>query len=185
MLVGSQVATRPFIPATTETVESPSAPLSALAAEALLASGGDTSAAAKVLLRELLLKHPEYYAWRADLAMSAWAKDQIRSARTECRSRIEMSASTPTRDGTLSASTVQSLALAYMHWPVYGRVLLKDATKGEIDMAVQKYRNDASTYQRRAKWLSAVAAKLPDDDTRVSDVLDEAAVARLAARFKV
>ena len=183
MLVETLIEGRSFVPATAEVAESPSAPLAQLAADALMAADGDSSEAARHLLRALLLGHAEYYAYRSELAMLAWAKEQVRHAGSGLRGRIEFSA--PQKTGALAPETASLMAAAYLNWPLNGRTTLRNATKADIDQAVQKYQHDASVYSRRAKWLQAVAKQLPDNETKVGDVLSEEAIAKIAARFKV
>lgn len=163
--------------------EEPAAPLGALSAQAIAASDGDAELAASILLSSLESAHRDYYTWRSAMAMRAWAREQIRHAGSHIRARIEFSA--PKRTGALAAETLNLLAAAYLNWPLNGRTTLRNATKADIDQAVQKYQQDASTYSRRAKWLEAVAKRLPDDETKVGDVLSEEAIAKIAARFKV
>jgi hypothetical protein len=170
------------------TAERPKAPIAELAADAVERTDGDTSRGARILIAVLKAEYREFYAMKADESMMLWAQNQIRGARSALRARISNAPRgrmSVVGQSALSAETLRDVATVYMSWPVLPGVLLANAMRDQLREATDKYRRDSSVYIRRAGWLDAIADALPDDDTPVSEAMNEKQVAALAAQFQV
>lgn len=165
----------------------PKCPLTDIASEACQKTKGDTTKGALLLLKILLTQWPDYYAETSERVMLYWAQDQIKGARSRWRNHIASAPTghVPKSHQSLSSQTLESSADSWLNWPVIPGVLLRDATRVELFQMAHKYLGDAETYTRRGKWLLAIAKALPDDHTRVAQVLDEEKVDALARKFKV
>lgn len=163
--------------------------VSAIAAEAVARTDGDTIEGAKVLLTTIMKEWPEFYQAKASEAMLLWAQEQIRHARTRARHTIACSARGRSAEAGPAARGVKTLAdteqVMYMNWVVLPGITLANATRGDLSAAVEKYRADADVYIRRSGWLNAIAEQLPDDEQTVGHVMNETKVAKLAAKFNI
>lgn len=161
--------------------------LTELAQDAVIESNGDTAESAALFLKRLKREHKDVYLLRAEDAMRNWAQDMIRHARTSLRGRL---ASAPSGAMThsnqaLDVESLNSASLAWFDWPVLPGVMLRDATKADLDKASLLYLSHATVYTKRGNWLHSIAEALPDDVTPVSAVLSEGAVASLASTHGV
>lgn len=161
-------------------VSEPKKSVAKLAAEAIELSEGDTAGAAERLLKALKLSLPEVYSDIQSRAMMNWAMAEVRNAKGAIRSIIERRVGTDNGPSRITSM----VRYGYLDWQL-GEVTLRNATRQQIEDAVKKYRHDATVYLRRAKWLEAVAKKLPDDETTVGDALSEEQLAQIASRFKI
>lgn len=161
--------------------------LAEIANEACVATDGDTSEGAKKLLQILKRRHHDFYKEKARETMFLWAQDQMRNARTRLRGQL---ASGPRGRMTVAnqavdSASLKSAAAAWFGWPVLPGVMLGDAKREHLELAARVYLRDAAVYTKRGQWLKAIADACPDDDTKVSDALDEATIEKMAAEFGV
>jgi hypothetical protein len=172
--------------------------LTALAREALESVQGDREKAAPVFLRNLRNENLGEYEYRVSVAMRAWAHEIISMTDRKKRDAISEGAPTPRDDSPeakkarmtqpnqpLTASSLKSVAYAWFDWPVLPGVMLRNATRADLNAAAQNYFKNSNTMTRRANWLSAIAEKLTDDTTKVADALKESDVAMLAEKHRV
>lgn len=183
--VASEAGTESWTPGTL-----PSVNMTALAREALANSGGDRDRAAGLFLRQLKLLNPAEYEARVAASVRVWADQVIRNSDNARRHIIERGAipdpsGRPVSRQALSSESLRAAAFAWFDWPVLPGVALRDATRAELNEAAQSYFKNSSIMARRANWLSAISEKLPDGSAKVSEVLTESDVARMAGSHRV
>ncbi len=161
--------------------------LTEIATDAVIEANGDTAASATLFLSRLRKEHKAVYSQKSDEAMQGWAQDMIRHARTSLRNRLATapSGSMTQSHQSLDAESLTSAAIAWLDWPVLPGVMLRDATKADLDKASGFYLSHATIYTKRGNWLHSIADALPDDATKVSAALSEDAIAQLASTHGV
>lgn len=167
--------------------ESSKVPLAELANAACIATDGDTSEGAAKLINSLKNGYRDFYKEKAREVMFFWAQTQIGSARSRLRSQL---ANPPKGRMTVAnqavdSASLKSAAAAWFGWPVLPGVMLGDAKREHLQAAAVAYMRDADTFAKRGKWLDAIARAMPDDDSKVSDVLNEGVIAQMACDFGV
>lgn len=160
--------------------------LTKIAQAVLVEHGNDSEKASAAFLSALARELPAVYNQKQREAMGYWADRYISDARTELRSEIADvgSAKPPPPMQPLGIESLKAFSYSWFNWPVNGK-LLGQAVRTDLLAAVQSYRRDAETILHRGNWLEAIAKKLPNDSTPVSKVLNEAAIAKLAAQHGV
>lgn len=158
-----------------------------VAIEAYIESSGDPEASAALFLKRLRKDHRDFYTKKAEDSMRLWAQDQIKHARRGMRETLAFypQGQMTTPNQPLTEASLRSVSLVWFDWPVLPGVMLRDATKADLEKASAAYMAQATTHTKRAAWLRAVAESLPDDATKVSAALTEDAVAQLASTHGV
>lgn len=161
-------------------MEDGSTSLNQIAARCLDDAGGDWQAAA-LAMRVEIDADPEL---REDLLgplISGAIWDRIRHAGHKLRIKCQ----TPNA-GSDSAEGIRLMAQEtrrrLLDFPLRGGKRLGDATRPEVADAADWYETLRKANGKNAKWLHAVAKKLPDDEKVVSDVLSEKQAHALLAR---
>lgn len=157
-------------------------PIPELAADAAAKMENEDDAA-ELLLKMLRTKHRALYKEKANEMMHGWARELVRHAKTAAR-REKSKGQTPAQAQGLSADTIRMATEWWLNWPL-SQGMLGDATRPLLLNDSQRYIKSAETQRKRGAWLAAIAEALPDDASKVSDVLNEEAVAKLAAQFGV
>lgn len=155
--------------------------------ECSLETAGDVNAAATLLLDVLRRSYQLFFAEMQKNALHAAATQLIYRQAWANRSRIAAQAQSESQQlaAERSVAAFRSIALKWMDWPVLPGVPLKNAKKAHLDAASSKYLTDSKTYAARGNWLAAIAKKLRDDKTPVSDAMTEQEAAKLAKQFGV
>ena len=126
-----------------------------------------------------LFRQPSYRPLVIDLAVEYCLGLAIRDERRQ----LSEDSAGPGRLATTSinpADAIEALAeTRLMRWRVTSELLLGDATKGALMWKYRSLYNHAKGTLAHAWWLKAVAQALPDDTTKVKDVLTEADLRRL------
>lgn len=161
--------------------------LTEMAADAVIEAKGDTAASVTLLLKRLRKDHRDLYNQKAEDAMRAWAQEMIRHGRGSLRTRLADAPIGAVTEGhqPLNAESLRSVGMAWFDWPVLPGVMLRDATKADLEKASGVYLCHAAVYVKRGNWLHSIAEALPDDATKVSAALSEDAVAQLASTHGV
>ncbi len=171
----------PAKPATTVVLN-----LGQLAMEAAEQADGDTARGAENLMGKILDEFPDFYQRKSKELFVLWAQDQIRNSRNHMRSRLANKIYRPPASmQPLNSQSLRSAASAWFGWPVLPGVLLGQANRAQLEKAAADYQQQANTMLRRGEWLSAIADAMPQDDSIVSAVLNESAIADMAKQFGV
>lgn len=128
------------------------------------------------LATELLIEKLEDPAIRRAVSVDALrmaSRSVISSTRTNERDRIERLERQRRDHGAAIRAEAATLNACLMDFPLPHGGTLRQADRPKIELAVSHYEKTAATSIRRAAWLKAVAAKLPEGKT-VGDALTEA-----------
>lgn len=146
-----------------------------LAAEHLRKAEGDTAEATRSLIA-LLTGDPSVRAAVIDAAVEEAARSMVGHAMRAERAAI-WSGRAPTPKTSVTAFA-GGMARSLLDFPLAGGLRLGDATREEVAAQAALYaalRDDAA---RKARWLTAIAAALPEG-ARVRDAMTEAQVSAL------
>lgn len=159
-----------------------------LAEDCSVACNYEIREAAGLFLQRLRIEDIALYEKKQREAMFAWAVDQVRSATYAIRGQIAYGTLGPASRAPLQplgVDTLRSMAFSWLDWPVRDGVPLRNATRATLDESSRNYLVHAKTYTARGRLLGEISKRLPDDQTRVADVLSESDIFKLAVRFKV
>lgn len=163
------------------------ASITEMASAAIVEFGNDVPAAAEALLKRLKRENPEAYKEKARDALACWAREEVAQARNRIRTQIIDGEATGYRAPVYRQRDIDSLrtyVLSWFNWPLLPGVMLRDATRTQINEASGTYLRDAATFNKRGKWLAAIAERLPDDTTKVSTALTEDAIRKDGHRVR-
>ena len=95
--------------------------------------------------------------------------------------RLNEQAFNATKKSGLSPPKVRrgSGAALLLNYRINGGLRIRHAKRPDLSEAISLNRGRATVYGKKADWLERVCARLPDDDTPVGKVLDEAALRAL------
>jgi hypothetical protein len=158
-----------------------------LARECDSEAAGDERKALELFEKRFRERGGEAFTEFAESAITARCLETLRLARHAERAAIiarsrELPKATAKRT---AADRMSSYAELWYGWPITGGLRLRDAKRGDLIAAADKYLGDAKIYTARGNWLAAIAQAMPDDLARVSDVMTAERVAELARAHEV
>jgi hypothetical protein len=157
--------------------EQPAPTFYALAAEAMRANGGDTDAAEQTVFEQI----------QSDVSLlRAMIRDAVRIAASVSVTMVNGNKRAVVFDHAkqladqrkAAEGTVRVIAASILDMPLADGTKLRDATRFEVVEAAERYRNLSSTMAHRARWLEAIAERVPDG-RRIGDVLTDDAAQRI------
>ena len=129
---------------------------------------------AKAAIREALAKPGVAEALTNDI-LTAIVNQMAHAQATAHRARIVKAAPLPGRASVIALAT--GLDNAMLAWPVNGKEL-RNATRDDLAIAINKYDAASASARRTANWLTHILQALPADKT-VGEALSEERVTEL------
>jgi predicted NBD/HSP70 family sugar kinase len=87
----------------------------------------------------------------------------------------------PTRAKTSVAALGKGIRESLLNFPMAGGLRLRDANRAAVSAQAQMYATHGADMMHKARWLATIAARLPDDDATVGEVLTDGEVETLQA----
>jgi hypothetical protein len=153
-------------------------------ARRLLAEAANDADAAIVALEARLATDQALRQLLADRAIRALIRARVETAIANERAAVvaERARRGPRRDdGPERVAALANAVRGFMDFPLRGGRVLAEATRAEVLDQARSYALAGASMSHNARWLRAIAERLPDDGARVREALTEAEVAALRA----
>jgi hypothetical protein len=159
--------------------------LGELAREVFEDEGGRT-APAIARLQALIAADESLRIAIAEAAIAEYAARHVATVMMTDRAAVwraaeRRTAGLPTRAKTSVAALGNGIRESLLNFPLAGGLRLRDATRAEVAAQAQMYATHGADMLHKARWLATIAARLPDDEATVGEVLTDGEVETLQA----